>query len=163
MELGLFFDLEPFAPHFGFSLAALGIPAAIPFVAYGGVLLVQQLGNVFKWNLPKPRSFVELAYGYLPLVLAGNLAHYLRLCLGEGGRILPVALATFGLSGEGLPVFVAHPAVIAFLQGITLIFGVILTIILTQKIACQSVRSLFAQHLGAVVLGVCLWAVIVGY
>jgi hypothetical protein len=53
--------------------------------------------------------------------------------------------------------------VIAFLQAVTLIFGTILTMILTQKIAHQSVRSLFAQHLGAVVLGVCLWAIIVGY
>jgi hypothetical protein len=83
--------------------------------------------------------------------------------LGEGGRILPVTLATFGFGGEGLPIFVAHPAVIAFLQAVTLIAGTILTLILTQKIACQSVRSLLAQHLGAIVLGVSLWAIIVGY
>ena len=162
-ELGLSLDLNLFLPHFGFSLAALSIPATIPLIAYGGMLLLQRLSNALKWSLPKPRPFVELAYGYLPLVLAGNLAHYLRLGLGEGGRILPVALATFGLSGEALPIFVAHPAVIAFLQAVTLIFGTILTMILTQKIAHQSVRSLFAQHLGAVVLGVCLWAIIVGY
>jgi hypothetical protein len=155
--------LNLFLPHLGFSLAALSIPATIPLIAYGGMLLLQRLSNALKWSLPKPRPFVELAYGYLPLVLAGNLAHYLRLGLGEGGRILPVALATFGLSGEALPIFVAHPAVIAFLQAVTLIFGTILTMILTQKIAHQSVRSLFAQHLGAVVLGVCLWAIIVGY
>jgi hypothetical protein len=72
-------------------------------------------------------------------------------------------MATFGFSGEGLPVFVAHPAVIAFLQAVTLIAGTILTMILTQKIACQPMRSLLLQHLGAVVLGVCLWAIIVGY
>jgi hypothetical protein len=112
---------------------------------------------------PKPRPFVELAYGYLPLVLAGNLAHYLRLGLAEGGRILPVTLATFGLSGEGMPMLVAHPAVIAFLQGVTLIVGVLLTILLTQKIAHQPTRSLLVQHLAAVVLGVSLWAIIVGY
>jgi hypothetical protein len=104
-----------------------------------------------------------LAYGYLPLVLAGNLAHYLRLGLSEGGRLLPVTFATFGLSGEGLPVLVAHPAVIEFLQGVTLIAGVVLTVLLTQKIARQSVRSLLAPHLAAVALGVSLWAIIVGY
>jgi hypothetical protein len=71
--------------------------------------------------------------------------------------------ATFGFSGEGLPMFVAHPAVIAFLQGVTLIAGVVLAMVLTQKIACQPVRSLLLQHLGTVVLGVCLWAIIVGY
>jgi transcriptional regulator with AAA-type ATPase domain/NAD-dependent dihydropyrimidine dehydrogenase PreA subunit len=162
-ELGLSLDLTDFWFHLGLSLAALSIPAAIPVIAYGGIQLFQRLGNALEWSLPKPKAFVELAYGYLPLVLAGNLAHYLRLGLGESGRILPVAMATFGLSGEGLPVFVAHPAVIAFLQAITIIVGTILTMILTQKIACQSVRSLLAQHLGAVVLGVCLWAVIVGY
>jgi len=162
-ELGLSVDLNPFLPHFGFSLAALSLPAAIPFIAYGGMLLFQRLGNTLKWSLPKPRPFIELAYGYLPLVLAGNLAHYLRMGLGEGGRILPVTLATFGFGGEGLPIFVAHPAVIAFLQAVTLIAGTILTLILTQKIACQSVRSLLAQHLGAIVLGVSLWAIIVGY
>ena len=162
-ELGLSLDLTEFLPHLGFSVAALSIPATIPLIAYGGILLFQRLGNALKWSLPKPRPFIELAYGYLPLVLAGNLAHYLRLGLGESGRILPVMFATFGLGGEGLPVFVAHPAVIAFLQAVTLIAGTILTMILTQKIACQSVRSLLAQHLGAVVLGVCLWAVIVGY
>lgn len=162
-ELGLSLDLTNFWQHSAFSLAALAIPAAIPLIAYGGMQLFQKLGNALKWCLPKPKSFVELAYGYLPLVLAGNLAHYLRLGLSEGGRLLPVTLATFGFSGEGLPVLVAHPAVIAFLQGVTLIAGVILTILLTQKIARQPLRSLLAQHLAAIILGVSLWSIIIGY
>ena len=164
-ELRLSLDLSEFLPHFGFSLAALSIPATIPLIAYGGMQLFHRLIQNLKSKIqnPKPRPFVQLAYGYLPLVLAGNLAHYLRLGLGESGRILPVAMATFGFSGEGLPIFVAHPAVIAFLQAVTLIAGTILTMILTQKIACQPMRSLLLQHLGAVVLGVCLWAIIVGY
>lgn len=90
------------------------------------------------------------------------MAHYLRLGLGEAGRILPVSLATFGFSGQGLPVLVAHPAVTAFLQGTTLIFSVLLTVILTQKIARQPLRLLLPQHLGAIVLGASLWAIIVG-
>ncbi|MDB9378609.1 cyclic nucleotide-binding protein, partial [Nodularia sphaerocarpa CS-585A2] len=97
----------------------------------------------------------------LPLVLGGNLAHYLRLGLGEAGRILPVTLATFGLNGEQLPILVAHPAVIDFLQGATLIFSVLLTIILTQKIARQPIRALFWQHLAAIGLGISMWAIIV--
>lgn len=165
LKLGLSLDLTKFFPHFGFSLATLIIPAAIPLIAYGGMQLFDLL--IHKLNPQiihlKPRPFVELAYGYLPLVLAGNLAHYLRLGLGEGGRILPVTFATFGLNSESLPILVAHPAVIAFLQGTTLIAGVILTVLLTQKIARQTIRSLLPQHLGAVVLGVCLWAIIVGY
>ncbi|HEY9605060.1 MAG TPA: sigma 54-interacting transcriptional regulator [Allocoleopsis sp.] len=165
LELGLSLDLTKFWQHFGFSLAALAIPATIPLLAYGGMQLIYRLIQTLNSKLqnPKPRRFVELAYGYLPLVLAANLAHYLRLGLSEGGRLLPVTFATFGLSGEALPVWVAHPAVIEFLQGVTLIAGVVLTMLLTQKIAAQSMRSLLAQHLAAVVLGVCLWATIVGY
>jgi hypothetical protein len=94
-------------------------------------------------------------------VLGANIAHYLNLGLGEAGRILPVSFATFGLSGEGLPVLVAHPAVIEFLQGTTLIVSVLLTVLLTQKIARQPLRELLPQHLGAVILGASLWAIII--
>ncbi|MBH8566962.1 cyclic nucleotide-binding domain-containing protein [Nostoc sp. CENA67] len=146
-------DLTNFWQHLGLSLIALIIPAVVAFLAYG-------LMQLIKFGC-KPRPFVELAYGYLPLVLGGNLAHYLRLGLGEGGRILPVTFATFGLSGEQLPVLVAHPAVMAFLQGTTLIFSVFLSIVLAQKIARQPLRTLLWQHLAAIALGASMWAIIV--
>ncbi|MGQ4648085.1 sigma 54-interacting transcriptional regulator [Lyngbya aestuarii] len=164
-QWGLSLDLTKFWPHLALSIAALSIPATIPLVAYGCMKLwhrvIQNLDSTF--SHPKPKPFVQLAYGYLPLVLSGNLAHFLRLGLSEGGRLLPVTFATFGLSGEGLPIWVAHPAVIAFLQGVTLIAGLILSVLLTQKIAGQQLRSLLLQHLAAVVLGASLWAIIVGY
>jgi transcriptional regulator with AAA-type ATPase domain/NAD-dependent dihydropyrimidine dehydrogenase PreA subunit len=155
--MGLNFDLHQFFPHLGLSLLALIVPASIPLLAYGGTWVLSKLGDKF----PKPRSFVELAYGYLPLVLGANLAHYLNLGLGEAGRILPVTFATFGLQVEGLPVLVAHPAVIAFLQGATLIISVFLSVYLTQKIARQPMRSLLPQHLGVVLLAASLWAIII--
>lgn len=151
--LGLNLDFTNFWLHLVISLLVLLIPAAVVFAAYGGI----KLFNVRR----KSRKFIELAYGYLPLVLGGNLAHYLRLGLGEGGKILPVTFATFGLSGEQLPTLVAHPAVIAFLQGATLIFAVLLTMILTQKIAKQSLSMMFCQHLAAVALGLSMWLIIV--
>lgn len=151
--LGLNLNFTQFWPHFAFSLAVLIIPVTIPFLAYGVIKL-------FPGSL-KPRSFVELAYGYLPLVLGGSLAHYLRLGLGEAGRIIPVTFATFGLNGEALPILVAHPAVIAFLQGTTLIASVLLSAILTQKIARQPFRLLLPQHLATVILAISLWAIIV--
>ncbi|MBE9006549.1 sigma 54-interacting transcriptional regulator [Fortiea sp. LEGE XX443] len=151
--LGLKLDLTQFWQHLGFSLLVLLIPAAFTWTAYGLI----QLFHVQR----KPKPFIELAYGYLPLVLGGNLAHYLRLGLTEGGRILPVTLATFGLNGEQLPILVAHPAVIAFLQGSTLIFSVLLTIVLTQKIARQPLRSLFWQHLATIGLAASMWVLIV--
>jgi transcriptional regulator with AAA-type ATPase domain/NAD-dependent dihydropyrimidine dehydrogenase PreA subunit len=150
--LGLHLDLTQFWQHFGLSVLVLIIPAAIAWVAYGFIKL-------FNFQR-KPKSFIELAYGYLPLVLGGNLAHYLLLGLGEGGRILPVTLATFGLNNQQLPILIAHPAVIAFLQGFTLIFSVLLTILLTQKIAKQPLRAMLWQHIATIGLGASLWVLI---
>lgn len=109
----------------------------------------------------KPRPFIALAYGYLPLVLGSSLAHYLDLGLSEAGRVMPVTLATFGLSGAELPALVAHPAVINFLQGTTLITAGILTVLLTQKIGRQSFWNLLPQHLTTLFLALGLWQLIV--
>jgi len=163
-SLGLNPDLTQFWFHLGLSLLALIVPAVFALFLYGLMQLFHWLYQNLKLQIqrPKPRPFVELAYGYLPLVLGGNLAHFLRLGLGEAGRILPVTLATFGFSGDGMPVLVAHPAVTAFLQGATLIFSVLLTVILTQKIARQPLRLLLPQHLGAVGLAATIWVIVVG-
>jgi hypothetical protein len=109
----------------------------------------------------KHRPFIELAYGYLPLVLGGTLAHYLRLDLNEAGQVLPVTLATFGYSGGNLPAIIAHPAVTAFLQGSVLAMGVLLTGLLIQKIGRQPITSLWPHHLTALGITVLLWQVIV--
>lgn len=93
----------------------------------------------------KARPFTQVAYGWLPLVLMSNLAHYLSLGLTEAGHIIPVTLASFGLASMG-PVIEAHPAVIAFLQGISLIFGAFLSVLLTQRIARQPWLKLFPLH-----------------
>ena len=186
--LGWNLDLTQFLPHLGLSAIALIIPASVALLIYGLMQLWYKLGNYRlrlepgnepksafpSWSLetrqnrPKPKPFVELAYGYLPLVLGGNLAHYLFLGLGEAGRIIPVTLATFGVGAHGgapvqqMPVLVAHPAVTAFLQGTTLILSVLLTVILTQKIARQPMRSLLPQHLGSLVLAISIWMLVVG-
>ena len=157
-RLGLNLHLENFGNHALVSVVVLSIPVVIPLIAQGINKLVGKLNYKYK-----PRRFVELAYGYLPLVLAGNLAHYLRLGLNEGGRILPVTMATFGLNGSSMPVLVAHPAVIAFLQGTCLIAGALLSILLTQKISPQQFKYLLPQHLAIVGLAVGMWQVIVGF
>jgi transcriptional regulator with AAA-type ATPase domain/NAD-dependent dihydropyrimidine dehydrogenase PreA subunit len=154
-KLGLNLDLTRFGTHFTLSVIALSVPALIPFAGYGLMRLVYSTTQKIQ-----PRRFIELAYGYLPLVLAGNLAHYLRLFLGEAGRILPVSFATFGMSGEGLPILVAHPAVTAFLQGTVLVTGVILSIILSQKIARQPLKLIATQHLCTILLAVGMWKAI---
>ncbi len=161
-----------FVPHLILSVLILLIAAAIPLVAYGTMRSLHFIAVNWKMNckdrqLPfgliacKPRPFIQLAYGYLPLALGANLAHYLRLFLQEAGRILPVTWATFGMDGSNLPIFIAHPAVIEFLQGTVLICSVLLSWALTQKIARQPWRSLLPQHLSTVVLAIALWTIII--
>ena len=150
--------LEQFGNHALIAVIALGLPIVLPLLAQSVNILFAKLNRQYQ-----PHRFIELAYGYLPLALAGNLAHYLRLGLSEGGRILPVTMATFGLNGSSLPVLVAHPAVIAFLQGISLITGVLLSIWLTQKIARQKFKYLVPQFSAIAFLGFSMWQVIVGF
>ena len=151
-QFGLGLNLDSFGIHAGVSVVALSIPGAIALLTHGvSHLLNRQI---------KPRRFVELAYGYLPLVLGGSLAHYLHLGLTEAGRVIPVTLATFGYPYEGMPVVVADPAVIAFLQGATLIFSVLCSAIATQKIARQPFSNLFPQYLAMVGITVWLWQIV---
>ncbi|MDJ0746372.1 MAG: sigma 54-interacting transcriptional regulator [Xenococcaceae cyanobacterium MO_167.B27] len=150
-------SLELFTNHSLVAVATLILPIIFPLLAQVAINLLCKIKQV------KPKNFIQLAYGYLPLVLAGNLAHYLRLGLTEGGRILPVTMATFGLNGDNLPIIVAHPAVIAFLQGTTLVFGVLFSILLTQKIARKSFLLLLPQHIVTITLAILMGQVIVGF
>ncbi|PSF32242.1 AAA family ATPase [Aphanothece hegewaldii CCALA 016] len=157
-QLQLKLDLEIFWIHAIISVFILLIPILLPWFSQRIIKLFAQTKKTCK-----SLSFLELAYGYLPLVLMANLAHYLKLWLGEAGKILPVTFATFGLHGENLPVLVAHPAVISFLQGSVLILGAITSIILTHKIAKQSFKLLIPQHLTIIIITLMIWQVVVGY
>jgi transcriptional regulator with AAA-type ATPase domain/NAD-dependent dihydropyrimidine dehydrogenase PreA subunit len=154
-QFGWSLPLENFAIHAGISLVALAIPGAIALLAQACI----------RWLNPtcKPRSFVELAYSYLPFVLGANLAHYLRLGLTEAGRIIPVTFATFGFGTANLPVAVADPAVIAFLQAVALIVSFWLSVFLVQKIARLPLRKMLPQHLALAAIGVLIWKVVVGW
>ena len=153
-QLNFNFHLDLFTHHFIAAIAVLFLPILLPLLAYFLINLVCQWQNI------KSRKFIELAYGYLPLVLAGNLAHYLDLGLNEAGRILPVTMATFGLAGNNLPILIADPAVITFLQGTSLVFGVLCSVILTQKIARQSLKFLIPQHLVTIMFACFMRAII---
>jgi transcriptional regulator with AAA-type ATPase domain/NAD-dependent dihydropyrimidine dehydrogenase PreA subunit len=154
-QLELPIDLSNFGQHSGLAIAVLFLPALVPLLAHAGLKSI-----IRHFSSLKPRLFVELAYGYLPLVFMGNIAHYLQLGLGEAGKILPVALATFGLEGGNLPIFVAHPAVISFLQGTALLIGVLTSIFLTRKIAKQPYKLLVPQHVGTIVLALALRSIL---
>ncbi len=137
-------DLSKFSVHAGISIVILVIPAILP-------LLGSRLAQT------KQIPWLKLVYGYLPMVLAANLAHYLYLALTEAGKIMPLTMTTFGLSGAGLPVFTADPAVISFLQGITLLIGLLCSVIVATNIAKESWRRLLPQHLSSLLLTVSLW------
>ncbi len=148
-------NLSNFGIHTIVSVAALLFPAIVVLCA----------DRLMRWGdrSLKPRPFLELAYGYLPLVLGSSLAHYLRLGLTEAGRILPVTVATFGLGNRitvPLPIVVADSAVIAFLQGVTLFAAALLSVVLTQKIARQPIANLLLQHFAIGGLTVLLWQII---
>jgi transcriptional regulator with AAA-type ATPase domain/NAD-dependent dihydropyrimidine dehydrogenase PreA subunit len=156
-HFGLQLPLDTWVGHSLVSFGVLALPALAP-------LSLEGLQGIWRRTQGlSPRPIVRLAYGYLPLVWAANLAHYLRLGLGEGGRVLPISLATFGASGANLPVWVAHPAVVAFLQGTTLLLGVILSVWLTAKIQRQSGPQRWLQQGCTGVLGLSLWWMIVGF
>ena len=157
-RLNIALPVETAPSHSIISMAILILPIGLPLALHKGCQFLHRLGSG-----PKPPAFVKVSYGFLPLVWAANLAHYLRLGLLEGGRIIPVSLATFGVSGANLPVWVAHPAVVAFLQGITLLSGMGLSIWLTHKISRQSFRSLLPYHGCTTLFGVTLWGLIVGF
>jgi transcriptional regulator with AAA-type ATPase domain/NAD-dependent dihydropyrimidine dehydrogenase PreA subunit len=155
-QFGWNLHLENFAAHAGVSLLALASPGAIALL---GHQLVRWLNHS-----AKSTSFIKLAYGYLPLVLGGSLAHYLRLWLGEAGRVVPVTLATIGWQTTApLPTWTAHPAVVAFLQGTTLLICTGLSLLLTQKIARQSFWRLLPQHLTTVAIALLFKQIIVGW
>ncbi|MEB3159948.1 MAG: AAA family ATPase, partial [Synechocystis sp.] len=131
----------------------LFLPALLPLLAYG--------------LIPSPKvgqkiSFINLAYGFLPLTLAANFAHYLRLGLGEAGQVLTLVPKTFNFSVPfALPSLVADPAAIAFLQGMVLLMGVFWTIFLTQQLGKQSFWNLLPNHAATVGLMGLFWGVIV--
>jgi polyferredoxin len=153
-EWGLNLDLQTFGPHALVALLALALPVLLPLGAY---YLIPPCSTGTKV------AFINLAYGYLPLVWAGNLAHYLRLGLGEAGTLLPLVARTFGGSGAAWPVLMAHPAVIAFLQGCVLLLGALWSMFITQKLGKQSFTRLLPQHLVILALAGLMGRLMVGY
>lgn len=153
-QFGWNLHLDNFGIHAGVSAIALLVPGAIALLAHTFTRLLNPICK---------RPFKELAYGYLPFVLGANVAHYLRLGLTEAGRIIPVSFATFGLGTTQLPIAVAHPAVIAFLQAVALIFTFWLSVFLTQKIARLPIVKLLPQHLALGAIGSLIWVITVGW
>lgn len=112
-----------------------------------------------------PAPFVRLAYGYLPLTWAATLAHYEESALREAGTVGRVFAE--GLPGlpsawvEAVPSFTADPAVVAFVQGATLLTGLALGLGLTRKIGGRPWKDIGLQCVGMVGVTAELWWLIV--
>lgn len=136
-ELEAQFGLDPTlladkGPHILASIGVMAVPGLIAWgsdtlmrTAFGSSNTTPTAPAVVGADAPVVTSvavsapitpFLELSYGYLPLVWGGTLAHYLQQFLEEAGNILPVTAATFGMDGSRLPVLAADHAVTEFLQ-----------------------------------------------
>ena len=93
------------------------------------------------------KPFLDLSYGYLPMVWAGTLAYYLRYGITEAGHILPVAAMTFGLdpAPAWLPIIEAPQEVVGFLEGSCLLFGAALSLGMTRRVAGQPWKVVLPQ------------------
>jgi polyferredoxin/CRP-like cAMP-binding protein len=99
-------------------IGLLGAPALLTYGAH-------QVARLGDREMP---GYLTAVYAYLPLTLAANLAHYIPAAMTEAGQILPVIARTFGFSGQGLPILTWSQDVAAFLQGVTLLSGVVFSV-----------------------------------
>ncbi|KAI8465837.1 MAG: cyclic nucleotide-binding protein [Monoraphidium minutum] len=139
------------------ALAAAPAPAAAAAVAGGGG------GGGGRMGVGPPAPFLSLCYGYLPLVWGATLAHYEQYFLEEAGTILPAAARTFHLDALAatLPFVEAHPAVVAFVQGSTLLASAGLTLVLTRRLAGGPWASVAPQCAAVALFTAEFWYLIV--
>lgn len=140
--------------HILASLAVLAAPgaAAIANHVVGTSALPQKVSRTTP-------PFLDLAYGYLPLVFGATLVYYERYFMEEAGLLLQVAAATVGLGPEvvsALPSVAAEPSVTAFVQGSSLVATSALALALTRRLA-PSWASVLPQCVGIVAFASELW------
>jgi hypothetical protein len=73
---------------------------------------------------------------------------------------MQVAASTFGLHAPWLPTVVAHPAVVSFCQGATLLAGAALSLGMSRRIAGQPWKVLAPQCAVTVAFTAALWHLI---
>ena len=117
--------------HLLISLPAVMLLLSIPFVV---TYAVNAIARLLDREMP---DYLTVAYAYLPMTLAVNLAYYVPSAITEAGKILPVLARSFGYSGAGLPALTLSMDVAAFLQGITLLsalaFGIYPLLRITKR------------------------------
>lgn len=149
--------------HAAASAALLAAPGAIAWAVDAGA---RALGPRLDAGYRPPPPFVRSAYAWLPLTWAAILAHYEDWGLTEAGQLLRV----FAGGGLGLPARVVaavpggsvDPAVVAFLQGATLLVGLGAGVGLTVKYSWRRPAAAAAPQAALMVAAtVELWSLIV--
>jgi polyferredoxin/CRP-like cAMP-binding protein len=134
-------DLHLSSEHLALSLPITVAILAVPTVA---IALTQAIARHLDPALPNTETML---YAYLPLTLTANLAHYIPLGLMEAGQILPVLARTLGYSGAGLPTLTWSSDVAVFLQGVTLMAGLLFSLYPLYRISGRSHLSTLPHSL----------------
>ncbi|KAK9837134.1 hypothetical protein WJX81_005394 [Elliptochloris bilobata] len=150
------------APVLTLPWKTLPVPSAAGVCAGVGASAIAAVGGGASAGSGRVRGpgagFVEMAYGYTPLVWAGTLSHYLLLLCEEAGRILPVMGTTVGLKAEATRDW---PVLVADHHGGTLLAGAALSLLLTRKLAARPWAVLLPQVAGIAAFTAELWYLIV--
>ena len=143
-------DLPIDSEHLLWSLPiVLGLLSVPAIATYGA----HKLAQFFDGEMP---DYSTVIYAYLPMVLAVNLVCYIPAAIGEAGQILPVIARTFGYSGIGLFSLTWSQDVAAFLQGVTLLSILVLSVFPLLKITQRSwLNNLPHIGLMIVLIGIC--------
>lgn len=128
---------EQFTPSLLITLGILSLPTL-------AIVLTHTLARWLDPALPNTQTIV---YAYLPLTLAANLAHYIPAGLMEAGEILPVLARTLGGSGDGWPSLTWSSDVAIFLQGVTLLSGLLFSLYPLYRISARSHLSTLPHSL----------------
>lgn len=158
-------------PHIAASGAIMAVPGLVAWAADAAGRAAQRAaaaaaagggGGVKAW-MREPAAFLNLSYGYLPLVWGATLAHYEHYLLSEAGTILPAAARTVHLDylAPSLPALVAHPAVVDFVQGGTLLLSAALSLVLTRRLGGRPWAAVAPQCAVIATLTIELWRLIV--
>ncbi|KAG2445993.1 hypothetical protein HXX76_000596 [Chlamydomonas incerta] len=140
------------------NAARAGAPATVPAAPHPLASMSGVLGSADLMQAAEPPPFVELAYGYLPLVWFATVSYYLPSLMGEAGQILPITAAFLGADGSGLPAVSVEGDIITFLQGFLLLFGGFTATVLSRKLAAAPFKSFAPQLLGIAAFTAELWA-----
>jgi hypothetical protein len=78
------------------------------------------------------KPFLQLGYGYLPLVWSSILAYYMNPLPTESGHFLEIAEVSFGFNMEWLPIWPLEPAIVQFMQSPIMYLGMASSLIYYQ-------------------------------